>query len=132
MELNNFDKSLREFVFKYAPMPMAKCGEIVTTKWGDWKRPHKVKIYEVGVEIINLNLTIGERKRLGLEGWLGLELYYYADRVNDKGEPTGVTGAVLTNFTTDSGKQWQKIGQSFNNCGLSFQLAEISKYSSEC
>ena len=124
--MNEIDKSLRKFVISHAPVSVVKCGEIVTTKWGGWKHPHKVKIYEVGVEIVSLNLTIGERGKLGITGFVGVEYYYYGNRLNNKGEPTGVKGAVLTNFVTDNGVKWERIGQTFNHYGLTFTIERIA------
>lgn len=124
MELNEFDKALRDFVVSYAHKSpsIVKCGDIVTTKWGDWKQPHQVKIYEVGVEIVDLNLTFGEREKLGIKGWMGVEYYYYANRINNYGEPIGIKGIVLNNFITDNGEVWSKTGLTFNHQGLCFTL----------
>lgn len=129
MELNEFDKALRDFVVSYAKKSpsLVKCGDIVTTKWGDWKKPHQAKIYEVGVEIVDLNLTFGEREKLGIKGWLGVRYYYYANRINNYGEPIGVKGIVLNNFITDNGEVWQKVGATFNHQGLSFTIERMEK-----
>lgn len=127
MELNNFDRALRELALSHATEPLANCGDIVTTEWGGWKKPHKVKIYEVGVEIVSLAaITIGQRKALGIEGWMGVKHYYYAFRVKDDGERVGSSaGFVLPNFTTDDGKRWESIFPTFNHAGLSFKLGSL-------
>jgi len=124
MEFNKFDKALRELALSHAPEPLAKCGDIVTVQWGGWKKPHRVRIYEVGVEIVSLAITIGQRKALGIEGWMGVQHYYYAFRVKDDGERVGSSaGFVLPNFTTDDGKRWESLFPTFNHAGLSFKLS---------
>jgi hypothetical protein len=115
--MNEIDASLREFILSHAPQPIVKCGDIVTTNWG-WKKPHKARIYTIAAEIVNLNLTIRERELLGIKNWIGVECDYFANRINDKGEPTGAQGMVLTNFTTEDGREWKKIGHTFNHAGL--------------
>jgi hypothetical protein len=130
MELNEFDKALRKFMINYAEDSpetdsIVECGDIVTTKCIGWKQPHKVKIYEIGVEIVDLNLTIGEREKLGIDGWIGVGYYYFANRINSKGETIGTQGMALTNFVTDNGKVWQKVGRSFNHCGLCFVIERM-------
>ncbi len=123
MELNKFDEALRDLALSHIPTPIAKCGDIVTTQWGDWKQPHKVKIYEVGMEIVSFNISIGQRQALGINGWMGVQHYYYADRVDDNGEQKGVKGVVLAKFTTADGKTWESLFPTFNYAGLSFKLS---------
>lgn len=116
--MNGVDKALKEFIASHAPLPLAKNGDIVITIWGEWKKPHKVKIYQVAAELVNLNLTIGERNARGITDFIGVELDYYANRVDDKGEPIGAQGIVLTNFITADNKEWRKVGYTFNHFGF--------------
>ena len=126
MELNEIDKEFREFIISHASPPVAKCGDIVMAQWG-WKHPHKVKITTVGLELTDLNLTIGERAKLGITGRLAIEYYYVGHRLNNKGEPTGVSGAVLSSFTTENGVKWERIGHSFNHYGLCVDMETLSE-----
>jgi hypothetical protein len=88
---------------------------------GGLEKPHIVKIRKTGINLVKLDLTIGERKKLGINGWLGVENYYIGIRLNNKREPMG-TGIYLTNFETVNGEKWEQVGNSFNNCGLSVEL----------
>jgi len=112
------DKKIEKFIIRNAPKPIVQCGAIVTSQWGNWKKPHKVRIYKISAEITNLNLTIGERKKLGIKGFVGVELDYFANRINDDGKSIGVQGMVLSNFITEDGQQWEKVGHTFNFGGL--------------
>lgn len=118
------DKKLAELILQNAPKPLVKCGSIVTTQWGGWKKPHEVRIYRISAEITNLNLTIGEREKLGINGFVGIELDYYGNRVNNDGEPIGVQGIVLSYFITQDGQQWKKIGNTFNYSPMSVTIEE--------
>ena len=94
---------------------------------GDGSHPHKVKITTVGLELTDLNLTIGERAKLGITGRLAIEYYYVGHRLNNKGKPTGVSGAVLSSFTTLNGVKWERIGHSFNHYGLRVDIETLSE-----
>jgi hypothetical protein len=124
LELNKLDKVFRDFIISNASPPVAKCGDIVMAQWG-WKHPHKVRITAVGLELVDLNLTIGERAKLGITGRLAIEYYYIGNRLNDKDEPTGVKGAVLSSFITNNGVKWERTGLSFNNYGLCFDIDRL-------
>lgn len=126
LELNEIDKGFREFIISRASPPVAKCGDIVMAQWG-WKHPHKVKITKVGLELTDLNLTIGERAKLGIAGRLAIEYYYIGRRLNNKGEPTGVSGAVLSSFITENGVKWERVGNSFNYYGLCVEMETLSE-----
>ncbi len=84
MKLNEFDKDLRELALRHAPQQIAKCGDTVTVHWGGWKHPHKVKITEVSVEVVGIDLTIGRRDELGITGWLAVQHQYFGRRLKDK------------------------------------------------
>lgn len=127
MKLNTFDKELQDLLLLRAPKPIAKCGEIVMTQWGDWKHPHKVRITEIGAELANLNIAIGKRNEWFIEGWLGVQLYYYANRVNGKGELVGAQGCALTNVTTFEGLHWERRFPIFNHVGLSVTIERITE-----
>jgi hypothetical protein len=123
-DLNEIDKAFREFIISHASPPVAKCGDIVMAQWG-WKHPHKVRITAVELELVDLNLTIGERVKLGITGRLAIEYCYIGNRLNNKGEPTGVSGAVLSSFTTENGVKWERKGLSFNHYGLCFDIDRL-------
>lgn len=126
---NDFDKDLGELASAYASKPIAKCGDIVTAHFqGYWKKPHRVKIYEVGIEIVSLIISNSQREKLGITGWMGVQHYYFAHRVKANGEvtETSVDGFALQCFTTDEGKQWERIFPTFNHAGLSFRIDKLS------
>jgi hypothetical protein len=60
IELNYIDKEFRQFLIDHAPPSIVMVGEIVLTKWADWKKPHIVKICKTGINLVKLDLTIGE------------------------------------------------------------------------
>ncbi len=124
VERNAFDIALRDFTLAYAPKQVARCGDIVTAAWGGWKHPHKVKITMVSVEIASIDLTIGRRKELGLDGWLIVQHQYIGRRVKADGELAGhpSTGFFLTKFTTVDGQRYESIPSGFNHVGLVFAL----------
>lgn len=133
IERNKFDNEIRDLALRHAPQQLAKCGEIVTAHWGGWKHPHKVKITRVAVEISSIDISIRRRKELGLTGWLIVQHEYFGRRLKSNGKLAGKlnTGAgfLLTGFTTDNGKKYERIPSGFNHAGLSFEFEEeVSQY----
>lgn len=123
MERNEFDNALRNLALQYAPKQIAQVGDVVTAQWGKWKHPHKMKITSVAVEICDIGLTIGQRKELGLTGWLTVQHQYCGRRLNAKGDMVGSPGTsfLLCDFTTADGQKYQRMPSGFNHVGLVFR-----------
>lgn len=127
MELNKFDKALRDLALCYAPQQLAKRGEIVTAQAGGWKQPHKVKITGVSVEVSDIGLSIGRREELGLTGWLVVQHQYIGRRLKANGELAGGYhyGFLLSEFTTSDGQKYERIPSGFNHAGLVFEIESL-------
>ena len=128
IERNEFDKALRDLALRYAPVQIAQCGDVVTTKLSCWKAPHKVKVTSVAVEVSDIGLTIGRRAELGITGWLTVQYQYCGRRVNAKGGMVGSpdTGYLLSDFVTADGREYQRIPSGFNHVGLVFREDEYA------
>jgi len=126
MERNNFDNALRNLAIRYAPKQLAKCGDVVTTQCG-WKKPHKVKITQVSIEITSIGLSIGRRAELGLTGWLIVQHQYIGRRLKADGELVGQShyGFLLSEFATKNGQEYERIPSSFNHVGLIFEIEKL-------
>ena len=126
-----FDIELKHLALSHAPSPIVKCGDIVTTLWGDWKREHKVMIYSIGVDIVSLSGRRFRRDGETLQDYerevsiMGVEHSYSALRLNKDGEPKEKYGIALTNFKTEEGQLWGKKHKDFNHHGLHFVRTEI-------
>ena len=123
MERNKFDNALRDLAIRYAPKQIAKCGDIVTAQWA-WKKPHKVIITRVAVEVSSIDLTIRRREELGLTGWLIVQHEYIGRRLKANGELAGSpsVGFLLCEFTTSDGQKFERIPSGFNHAGLVFDI----------
>lgn len=127
----NFDKGLRQLALVHAEQPLAHCGEIVTTLWGDWKQEHKVMIYKVGIDVVSLSGQRCRRNDESLEDYnnevpiMGIEHSYCALRLGKNGIPKEKYGIALTNFRTEDGYTWRKKHRDFNHIGLTFTVEEI-------
>ena len=124
IERNEFDKAIEDLAIRNAPKQIAKVGDIVTTANAYWKRPHKVKITRVSVEIASIELTIKRREELGLTGWLMVQHQYIGRRLKANGEETGqkYVGRLLYDFTTEDGQKYERIPSGFNHIGLVFDI----------
>lgn len=130
--MKTFDQELKKIALKRAPDILAKCGEIVETLWGDWKKPHKVKIYEVGIQLVKLD-TRARKDNETAEQWIknveliGVGLYYYALRLKADGSQKDVIGSgiALSNFIKSNGQKWEKKHDDFNHCGLSWKISSL-------
>ncbi len=127
MERNEFDNALRDLALQYAPKQIAKCGNIVTAQWGGWKKPHNVMVTGVAVEVSDIGLTIGQRSRKGITGWLTVQHQYIGRRLKVNGEPTGspCSGFLLCEFTTEDGQKYERIPSGFNHVGLVFDIERL-------
>jgi len=127
-----FSKELGKLALEYAAEPIVKIGDIVTTQWADWKHPHKVEICEIGVHLVSTNCR-ARKENESVRQWLnrvsliGVDLYYYAFRLNKKYKIRSHSAIVLNKFITESGKKWQKKHDDFNHCGLSWIIARSPK-----
>lgn len=125
---NEFGKALRELALAHAPKPVAKCGDIVTVK-GSWLKPHRVKIIQVGVEIVDQNGPTVKLLEWGVTGWVGVQSYYFGYRVNAEGKREGGTYALyLNDLTTDDGQHWERRFNGYNHVGLMFEYQEEGKH----
>ena len=122
IERNDFDNALRDLAIRYAPKQIVKCGDVVTSGIY-WKKPHKVKITGVAVEVSGIDLSIARRAELGLTGWLVVQHEYFGQRLKTNGELAGHSPVfLLTEFTTDDGQEYKRIPSSFNHVGLVFDI----------
>lgn len=114
----------RKLALQYAPKQIAKCGDIVTAQWGGWKKPHKVMVTKVAVEVSDIGLTIGQRAEKGIIGWLTVQHQYIGRRIKTNGELTGSpsVGFLLCEFTTSDGQKFERISSGFNHVGLVFDI----------
>ena len=127
MERNVFDQALRELAIRYAPEQIAKVGDVVTAQCG-WKRPHKVQITSVAIEICGVDMTIARRKELGFTGWLTVQHHYIGRRLKADGVMTGTlyNSFLISEFTTSDGVKYERIPSGFNHVGLVFDLGECA------
>lgn len=120
-ERNEFDCALRDLALKHAPRQVAQCGAVVTAH-SQWRKPHRVRITKVAVEVCGIALPIAQRATLGLTGWLAIQHWYIGQRLNADGTDARGPALLLTEFTTDAGGKYERIPSSFNHCGLVFHL----------
>lgn len=132
-----FDDELRQLVLFHAGEPLAHCGELVTTLWGNWKKEHHVMIYKVEAALVSLNgnrrarngdesnKEYEEYMRANAISYMGVELHYGALRLGRNGIPKEKYGIHLTNFKTEDGYKYQLQHDDFNHVGLSFAIEEI-------
>lgn len=100
-------------------------GDIVTTTWGDWKKPRRVRVYRVGAHLVC-------RYDEELRDWrIGFAMNYCAERLRKDGtsaERAPGMGICLSNITTEGGKTWADAQdgrrlheeRGFNHAGLSW------------
>jgi len=135
--MKRFDDELRQLVLFHAPEPLVHCGELVTTMWGDWKREHKVMVYQVDAVLVSLRgnrrARNGDESNEEYEKYLyenkisrmGVEIHYSALRLGKNGIPKEKYGIFLGNFKTEDGYEYQQKHDHFNHIGLSFTIDEI-------
>ena len=116
-----FDKRIKQIALLWGEKHIiAHPSQIVETLWGDWKKPHRVMIYRVKVQIV-----IKENKKG--RSVIGLSMAYYAMRLNKLDTPKDKVGEgiVLTNLHTLSGKKWVFKGTDFNHNAMSWTVAQM-------
>ena len=103
-------------------------GEIVETVWPGWKKPHQVKIYDIGSAIsLNSWKNIKGDKRYCKDVCTPkFGMYYYAQRLKADGTPKDKKGCgiVLDNFKTKSGKKWEQTHELINHCAYHFSIVD--------
>jgi len=130
--MEKFNLALRDVAFKYIPETIVNVGDVVETKWSNWKNFHKVKIYEIGIELVKLD-TRARQENETVDEWLqnisliGIDVYYLAIRLNKNGTPKDEIGIVLTNFITAKGDRWLKKHNGFNHVGLSWKIRRLDE-----
>ena len=124
--METFDLALRAIAFKYIPDTIVNVGDIVETIWSNWKNFHKVKIYEIGIELVKLDAVDDWLQNISL---IGIDVYYLAIRLNKNGTPKDEIGSgiVLTNFITANGQKWLKKHNGFNHVGLSWKIRRLEQ-----
>lgn len=132
-----FDDELRQLVCFHAEEPIAHCGELVTTIWGNWKKEHQVMIYKIDAVLVSLQRNRrarnGDESNEEYENYLkasgisrmGVELHYTALRLGKNGIPKEKYGIFLGNFRTEDGYHYKLKHDHFNHVGLSFTIEEI-------
>ena len=105
----DFNDKIKAEALKWAKRnAIAMPGEIVETQWGDWKRPHKVRISKVGCCLSAKH--DGEWKAT-------LEMFYIAERLKPDGtskEKNG-SGIVLDHFRKEDGRTWRQSHLTINH-----------------
>lgn len=92
---------------------LVEIGEVVETMWGNWKKPHKVKIYDISGTLVTLSGGVD----------VGIDIEYSARKIDKYGNiDKSHVRLALTNFRTSSGVKWEKIHRDFNHGGLSFSI----------
>jgi hypothetical protein len=95
-------------------------GDVVTTTWGSWKKPGRVRITHVGAELVC--------RWNGKDDWIvGFDMTYCAQRLRADGTvPEKAAHCHLHHFTTQDGRQWKKHVEpggregGFNHAGLAW------------
>lgn len=100
----NIDTALCAAARKYIKASaIVKVGDIVTTTWGGWKRPQRVRISHVGAHLVC-------RYDDALKDWVsGFAMEYVAERLRADGsskERGAGYGICLTNMVTAEGAVW--------------------------
>ena len=117
-----FHEILKKEALKFAKKnAIVKHGEIVTTSWGDWVKPHKAKIYSIGA-----CLSCGKFDKKTKELHAELDMFYYAKRLKPDGtikpQDKKIGGIVLTAFVKSDGKIWKQSSQVLNHGAYHWDL----------
>jgi hypothetical protein len=131
--MDRFDFKLEMLARKFMPKHPVKVGDVVETKWGNWKKSHKVKIYEIGIHLISRNDIRARGKNESLYQWrldselMGIDLYFYALRLNKDGTAMDEIGSgiALTNLKIDN-YEWNEKHTGFNHIGLSWPIEQLT------
>lgn len=130
MELNELDLAVRALALRHAPQQIAAVGDIVTAQMF-WRRPHRVRITGVFVQLVGIHVSIARRRELGLTGWLAVQHRYTGRRLRPDGTMVGNPDApyILTEFSTDDGQRYEEPSSlSFNFAGLVFATEERQQF----
>ncbi|MFP3637623.1 hypothetical protein [Paraburkholderia sp. SIMBA_054] len=117
--------SAREFAQSNA---IARVGDVVETKWGDWKSSHRVRVTAVGAHLVS-RWDVDRKDFIA-----GFAMNYTAERLRKDGtsaERSAGCGICLTNLRTDDGQEWDQGGRGheemgFNHAGLSWLIDSAS------
>jgi len=116
-----FHEILKKEALKFAEKnAIVKHGEIVITSWGDWVKPHKVKISDIGA-----CLSCGKFDKEAKEFHAELDMFYYGKRLKPDGtiKPQDKNGGIaLTGFIRSDGKVWKQNGQVLNHAAYHWRL----------
>lgn len=121
-------KALKKMAIEFAAQnTLVEYGEIVETLWGSWKKPHRVKIYDIGaaLSLHNWKIVDGRRDYSCDSLTPAFAMFYYALRLKADGSPKdkeGKGGIVLNNFKKDNGTVWQETNEVLNHAGYHWTL----------
>ena len=116
---------LKKHAIEYATNnTIAQYGEVVETIWANWKKPHKVKIYEIGAALVinSWYFVKGQRKYKKTSEFFAM--YYFALRLKPNGTPKDKAGSgiVLNDFRKENGKRWRSTNDVLNHVRYHWRL----------
>ena len=123
-----FEESIKKYALEYArENTIVQRGEIVETLWGDWKKPHKVKINKIGAALSIQSWDIlknGGRKYKKTRP--SFAMFYYALRLKADGgqKDEDGRGIVLTNLRKMDGKTWVETDEVLNYAAYHWSLSK--------
>ena len=120
-----FPKMIKKYALEFAAKnAIVKHGEIVETLWADWKKPHKVKIYDIGATLATNSWRIIKGKRRYIKSYPRFCMYYFALRLKTDETPKDKAGCgiALTNFKKADGTIWQEMHGTINHASYSWRL----------
>lgn len=115
------DAMLRDAAAAYVQEhAIASLGDVVTTTWGGWKNPGRVRITHIGAHLVC--------RWNGKDDWLAdFEMEYCGQRVRADGSVPAKAGHLcLMNLVTRDGRRWAPTPEpggrtpGFNHAGLSW------------
>lgn len=100
---------------------IVKKGDVVTTSWGGWVNPHKVKIDAIGA------CLACKFDKKAAEFCATLEMVYYAKRLKADGtvKPQDRDcGIALAALTRSDGKVWKQKRETLNHAAYHWMLPD--------
>lgn len=118
---------LKKHAIEYAAKnTIVRYGEIVETRWADWKKPHKVKIDKIGAALSVHSWRIVNGRKRYKKHVASFAMYYYAMRLTADGSPKDKAGQgiVLGNFKKADGQIWQATDEVLNHVAYHWRLSK--------
>lgn len=115
-----FNEIIKKEALEFAKAnAIVSCGDIVTTSWRDWVKPHRVSVCEIGA-------CLSCRFDSEIEEFFAeLEMFYFAKRLKADGtiRPQDKDGGiVLTAFVRSDGVMWRQKRQVLNHAAYHWSL----------